>query len=46
MSTVILRSGGEPVAVLIRPTKKQIEEAHKMLKAVWPDDKVTVKEVK
>ena len=46
MSKVILRSGGEPVAVLIRPTKKQIEEARKMLKSAWPDDKITIKEVK
>ena len=42
MGNVILKSGGEPVMVLIRPTQVQIDQAKVMLKAVWPQDRITV----
>ena len=42
MGNVILKSGGEPVMVLIRPTQVQIDQAKVMLKAVWPADRITI----
>jgi len=40
--SVILKVGGEPVAVIDNIPEK-IEEVKEMLKALWPDEKVTVK---
>jgi L-lysine 2,3-aminomutase len=41
----IIKSGGEPVAAVDNKPEK-IEEIKAMLKAIWPDDKVTVKIVR
>lgn len=42
MKNTILKSGGVAVAVLIRPTQDQIDNAKVMLKAVWPEDRITI----
>jgi len=42
----IIKSGGEPVAVIDNTSNKKIEEVKEMLKAIWPDDKITVKIVR
>ena len=41
----IIKSGGEPAAVVDNDPEK-IEEVKKMLKAIWPDEHVTVKIVR
>jgi len=43
MGVVVLKVGGEPVAVLIDPTQKEIEEIKASLKDLWPDERVTIK---
>ena len=41
----ILKSGGEPVAVIDNIPEK-VEQIKEMLKAIWPEEKITVKIVK
>jgi hypothetical protein len=43
MTIVILKVGGEPVAVLVDPTENRIKEVKDSLKGLWPDERVTVK---
>jgi len=42
---VILKVGGETVAVLVDPTEDKVKEVKDSLKALWPDERVTVKTI-
>ncbi|MEM7827723.1 MAG: hypothetical protein QW561_00130 [Candidatus Aenigmatarchaeota archaeon] len=42
---VLLKVGGETVAVLVDPTEEKVEGVKGALKALWPDERITVKEV-
>ncbi len=42
---VVLKSSGEVVAVLYRPSPADIERAKEILKGAWPEGVVTVKEI-
>jgi len=43
LSIVVLKVGGEPVAVLVDPTEDRIKVVKDSLKDLWPDERVTVK---
>ena len=41
---VVIRSGGEPVAILLDPTPKRVEEVKIMIRSIYTG-KITIKEV-
>lgn len=41
---VLLKVGGEPVAALVNPDEEKIKKIKEMLKAIWSDEKITLKE--
>jgi hypothetical protein len=45
LSTVVLKVGGETVAVLVDPTEDKVKEVKDSLKDLWPDERVTVKTI-
>jgi len=42
---IIIKSGGEPVAVLLNPSKEEVKHIKDWYKKRWPEDRITTKEI-
>lgn len=45
MTKVVFKVGGEPVAVILAKDEREVKQVKLMLKSVYPDEKITTKEV-